>query len=47
LSLGRTEEKSTIGGCGNIDLTVSKVILIPIMEYIDDQEEKDDHGPQY
>jgi hypothetical protein len=46
LSLGRTEEQSTIGCSSNIDLTTSETFA-PIMEYSDDQEEQDDCGPYY
>jgi hypothetical protein len=47
LSLDRTEKQSTIDDRNNVDLTASKIILIPIMKYSDDQEEKDDHSPYY
>jgi hypothetical protein len=39
LSLGRTEEKSTIGGSSNVDPTT--------MELSDDQNEQDDRGLYY
>jgi hypothetical protein len=48
LSLGRIEERSTIGDSSNINLTSSEIILTPIMEYNDDDDdEQDDHGLHY
>jgi hypothetical protein len=47
LSLGRTEEPSAISDGSNISFAASKVILIHIVEYSDDQEEEDNRGQHY
>jgi hypothetical protein len=47
LSLGKTEDQNIIDGSSNVDLTASEIILTPVMELNDDQDEQDGRGPHY